>query len=148
MTADPDTDPAAGPQAVPLPPRLPVTGAEIDRVVARFYARIRSEPELGPIFARHVADWPEHEARIARFWRSAILMERSYEGSPMRAHFLAGDVRRAHFTPWLALFDAVLREELAPEAAAAWSALAHRIGAGLRMGVEQDRTPGGVPTLR
>mgnify|MGYP007014539141 FL=1 len=45
------------------------------------------------------------------------------------------------------LFDATLARTLPRDSAQAWSALAHRIGAGLRMAV-QTRTPGGPPILR
>jgi len=43
--------------------------------------------------------------------------------------------RQEHFEPWLALFDETLRRSLPAETAAAWSALAHRIGASLTMGL-------------
>ena len=132
-----------------VPPRFEVTPAQINQVVATFYAAVRRHEVLGPVFANHVTDWPEHEEKIARFWRNAILFERSYDGNPMRTHIQAGDVRAEHFTDWLALFDETLRRTLPREVAAAWSALAHRIGAGLRMGVEdiRERRPG-PPTLR
>ena len=128
-----------------LPPRFPVTDAQIDAVVAEFYACIRSHPGLGPVFAAHVTDWPAHEAKIARFWRNAILFERSYDGNPLAVHRAAGDVRQGMFEVWLGLFDSVLRRELPAETAAAWSELAHRIGRGLRFGLV-DR-PAGPPLL-
>ena len=59
-----------------IPPRFDVTPEQIDRVVAVFYAAIRRHEVLGPIFNAHVTDWPEHEEKIARFWRNAILRER------------------------------------------------------------------------
>lgn len=118
-----------------MPPRFPLTPDQIDRVVTLFYAAIRRHEVLGPIFARHVTDWPEHEEKIARFWRNAILAERGYDGNPMAVHRAAGDVRPEHFEPWLALFDETLRRTLPAETAAAWSALAHRIGASLTMGL-------------
>ncbi len=131
-----------------IPPRFPITSAEIDLVVADFYAAIRVHPGLGPVFATHVTDWPTHEEKIARFWRNAILMERSYDGNPMQAHREAGNVRPGMFTPWLALFDSILKRNLAPETAASWSALAHRIGQGLRYGVVDQATHAdGVPKL-
>lgn len=130
-----------------IPPRFDITAEEIDRVVAVFYAAIRRHEVLGPVFARHVSDWPAHEEKISRFWRNAILYERNYDGNPMRVHMAAGDVRAAHFAPWLMLFDESLRRCLAPEAAQAWSALAHRIGQGLRMGVEDLREPREIPRL-
>ncbi|TKW67472.1 MAG: group III truncated hemoglobin [Paracoccus denitrificans] len=132
-----------------VPPRFNVTPEQIDRVVAVFYAAVRRHEVLGPVFANHVSNWPEHEAKIARFWRNAILYERSYDGNPMRAHMQAGDVMAEHFAPWLMLFDETLRRTLPAETAAGWSALAHRIGAGLRMGVEDLRNHRpGPPILR
>lgn len=132
-----------------IPPRLAVTADQIDRVVTVFYAAVRRHEVLGPVFANHVADWPAHEAKIAAFWRNAILYERSYDGNPMRVHRQAGDVRPDHFPVWLALFDETLRRTLPPVTARAWSALAHRIGQGLRMGVQDVRTSHeGPPILR
>ncbi|SFA39826.1 hemoglobin [Paracoccus halophilus] len=132
-----------------MPPRFPVTPAQIDRVVAVFYAAIRRHEVLGPVFANHVTDWPEHEDKIARFWKNAILYERNYDGNPMQVHMRAGDVRAEHFALWLMLFDETLRRNLPADTAAAWSALAHRIGAGLRMGVEDLRERvTGPPILR
>jgi hemoglobin len=132
-----------------IPPRFAVTPEEIDRVVAEFYACIRAHPGLGPVFAAHVTDWPAHEAKIAGFWRNAILYERSYDGNPLEVHRAAGNVRPGMFDTWLGLFDSVLGRTLAAETADQWSALAHRIGRSLRAGVV-DRTtlPGGVPKLR
>ncbi|MDD8024609.1 MAG: group III truncated hemoglobin [Paracoccaceae bacterium] len=132
-----------------MPPRFAITEAEIDRVVARFYTRVRAHHLLGPIFAGHVTDWPEHEAKIARFWKGAILFQPGFDGSPMMAHRRAGDVAPGHFPIWLGLFDDTLRQSLDPLAASAWSALAHRIGQGLRQGVEDIGKPAGVvPNLR
>lgn len=123
-----------------LPPRFPVTASQIERVIARFYAAIRNDPQLGPIFAAHVTDWPTHEAKIVRFWRNAILLERSYDGNPMQVHMKVGHLTPDHFAHWLGLFDVVLTAELPPDTAASWSALAHRIGRGLLFGVQTYST--------
>ncbi len=135
-----------GAMETPLPPRFPITEAEIAAVVAAFYAAVRQHPGLGPVFAAHVTDWPAHEAKIAGFWGNAILNARSYEGNPMRVHQQAGNVRPGMFAAWLGLFDSVLARELPAETAAAWSALAHRIGESLMMGLM--RWNEGVPVLR
>ena len=131
-----------------LPPRIDLTADQIGQVVATFYAKVRLDPVLGPVFAQKVDDWPEHEAKIAAFWRNAILHERSYSGNPMRTHMQAGNVFESHFPVWLALFDTVLEAQLPPRLAAGWSALAHRIGAGLRFGLTMDSDNSGVPNLR
>ncbi|MEZ5796875.1 MAG: group III truncated hemoglobin [Paracoccaceae bacterium] len=129
-----------------IPPRFPVTEAQIDAVVAEFYACIRQHPGLGPVFAAHVTDWPAHEAKIAGFWRNAILNQRGYDGNPLEVHRRAGNVRPGMFDAWLGLFDSVLRRELPPELAAAWSQLAHRIGRSLRFGLIERQD--GPPVLR
>ena len=130
-------------------PRFPITEEEVERVVHEFYAVVRTHCGLGPIFAKHVTDWPAHEEKIIRFWKNAIFQERVYDGNPMKVHRDTGDVKAQHFDVWLGLFDSVLRKELTPIQAAAWSLLAHRIGRGLRLGVEEaQRKPFEVPSLR
>lgn len=126
-----------------------ISPAQIDRVVQVFYTEIRAHPELGPVFNAHIAakDWPAHEEKIARFWRNAILKERSYSGNPMRVHMQAGDVLPGHFAPWLDLFTQVLKRELPADTAAAFSALAHRIGDGLRFGLENYQRPADRPPV-
>lgn len=128
-----------------IPPRFPITDAQIAAVVASFYASVREHPGLGPVFAAHVTDWPQHEAKITRFWRNAILHERGYDGNPLAVHRAAGNVRVGMFEVWLGLFDSVLRRELPVDTAAAWSALAHRIGRGLMFGMQETT---GAPLLR
>ncbi len=134
------------------PPRFAITATQIDLVVQAFYARVREHDILGPVFYETLppvtAVWVEHEDKIAAFWRNAILFERGYSGNPQRVHSQREAVEPAHFAIWLALFDEVLRDELPPELAAAWSNLAHRIGQGLRMGVVQSKQRhGDVPNL-
>ena len=132
-----------------LSPKFDVTREEIARVVAAFYELVRQHPSLGPVFAVHIDDWPKHEAKIVDFWANAILYERSYDGNPLKVHRDAGNVRPGMFDAWLALFDLTLRTELREDQAAAWSALAHKIGRSLRAGVvEQIKGPGGVPILK
>lgn len=129
-----------------IPPRFDISPDQIARVVATFYACVREHPGLGPVFAAHITDWPTHEAKIARFWRNAILHERVYDGNPLAAHRAAGNVRLGMFAVWLGLFDSVLKLELPADAAAEWSALAHRIGRGLMFGMQGAE--GAPPSLR
>jgi hemoglobin len=124
-----------------LVPRLPVAEADIRAVVRRFYAKVRTDPALAPVFAAHVADWPAHEEKITRFWCNAILHQRGYDGNPMQVHQSAGNIRPTHFARWLAAFDQALAEELPPEAAESWSRLAHRIGRGLQLGLSSILPP-------
>lgn len=129
-----------------MPPRFEIASDDIERVVTRFYARIRVHDVLGPVFGAHVNEWREHESKIAGFWKKSILLEAGYEGNPMQVHHRTPEVKAEHFALWLALFDEVLRAELPEQTAASWSALAHRIGRGLRIGIEtRDAPKGSVP---
>ena len=125
--------------------RFEISAEDIERVTTAFYAKVRANETLAPIFAEHVQNWPTHEAKIAGFWRNAILLERSYAGNPMQIHKAAGNVRAEHFPIWLALFDEVLEQNLTPEIARAWSTLAHRIGRGLSMGLTPVIKAGDAP---
>ena len=128
-------------------PRLLVKQAQIARVVTVFYAGVREHPQLGPIFDAHVTDWPAHQEKIVRFWSNALLSHRGYDGNPMAVHRAAGNVNAVHFAVLLAMFDAALKQELPADLAGAWSALAHRIGRGLKYGLEPACSSGGVPRL-
>lgn len=127
--------------------RFDITAEEIDRIVALFYVRIRAHAELGPIFALYVedAEWPEHEGKIARFWRNAILREKSYNGNPMRVHVSRPEIEAHHFAQWLGLFHQVLNQQLPAEIALQWGALADRIGEGFRTGIVAMRQPKDAP---
>lgn len=130
----------------PVAPRFLITSNDIDTVMRRFYRLIRAHAVLGPIFASHISEWPEHEAKIGSFWKKAILHEDGYSGNPMMTHMGVADMRAHHFEIWLELFDEVLTKSLAPAPAASFSALAHRIGRGLRLGIEdRDKPKGSVP---
>lgn len=133
--------------------RFPMTHEEIDRLMAAFYARIRRHDVLGPIFLRAVGEddpaWREHEAKIASFWRNAILMDREYSGNPMAVHMMNPEIKVEHFATWLELFRKVAEEVLPPDKARNITGLANRIGQGLSYGVENARrTRGAPPSLR
>lgn len=133
--------------------RFPIGTEEIDGLVAAFYAEIRDHPDLGPIFFDRIGPtreaWRTHEEKIAAFWRNAILIDRDYRGNPMRVHMDIGAIEPQHFDQWLTLFETVARAELAPQTAASIVALAHRIGRGLRYGIEHLRQdPEAPPVLR
>lgn len=131
--------------------RFEISTQEIDRVVAAFYFRIRAHDVLGPIFIERLGTsreiWNPHESKIAAFWRNAILSERTYSGNPMQVHMGVAAMEPEHFALWLALFDEVLAEELPAKTAQQFSALAHRIGRGLRMGLESVRQPKNGPPI-
>lgn len=116
---------------------LPVTNEqEIERLVRAFYARVRADAELGPIFDRVIGDdWEPHLQKMFAFWSSVMLMSGRYKGQPMVAHMRLKAVRPAHFERWLALFRQTAEELCAPETAAAFMERATRIADSLRLGM-------------
>jgi len=44
----------------------------IRHMVEEFYAAIRRDDRLGPIFAARIADWDEHPERLNPFWASVL----------------------------------------------------------------------------
>ncbi|MEZ5768797.1 MAG: group III truncated hemoglobin [Paracoccaceae bacterium] len=130
--------------------KFEIAPEDIDRLVAVFYERIRAHPMLGPVFARAIAaedgpEWRAHEARIAAFWRNAIGIDKSYDGSPMQVHVANPEVMPGMFSAWLELFEATARELLTPTQADSIMALANRIGDSLRYGVTQRGQVRGAP---
>jgi hemoglobin len=57
--------------------------AMIQRLVHAFYAKVRKDALLGPIFESRVASWDLHLERMCAFWSSVALMSGRYHGQPM-----------------------------------------------------------------
>lgn len=81
----------------------------VARLVETFYARIRTDDLLGPIFAARIADWPVHLDRMKSFWRSILFSSGEYAGNPMARHLAIAGLDKDHFAHWLELFYATLR---------------------------------------
>lgn len=113
-------------------------------LVHRFYAKIRADAVLAPIFAARIADWEPHLERMAAFWSSVALMTGRYHGAPVPAHTPL-PVTWAHFERWLGLFRETAHETCPPEGAAHVIERAERIARSLHMAVEHAAHPGGPP---
>jgi hemoglobin len=119
-----------------------ITDEDIARLVPRFYARIRRDEVLGPIFNDAIEDWPHHLAKLEAFWSSVILTTGRYQGQPRVAHLKHADhMTRENFGRWLGLWAEVTDEEFGPHAAAAFQEKAGRIAESLQLGVQYHRKP-------
>ena len=120
-----------------------VTDDDIARLVPRFYARVRADEVLGPIFNRAIDDWPHHLAKLEEFWSSVMLTSGRYKGQPMIAHLRhAEHMTQPNFRRWLALWGEVTEDVLGTEAASVFHAKAARIAESLQLGVEFHRQRG------
>lgn len=86
--------------------------ALVAHVLDVFYAKVRRDPELAPVFEKIIGDrWPEHMARIESFWRMALRLSRGYHGPDfMPAHLRHDAIRASQLERWLALFEETVEE--------------------------------------
>ena len=124
-----------------------VTETMIQDLVHAFYARVRLDPALGPIFNRVIGDnWDDHLAKLCDFWSSVLLMTGRFKGAPMAAHARLADVQPAHFVRWLQLFRQTALERCPPAAGALFVAKSEMIAQSLQLGIAVSR--GEFPPLR
>ena len=129
-----------------------ITDEMIHQVVHGFYAKIRTDPALGPIFTRVIAAdaWPAHLQKMCDFWSSVMLMSGRFHGAPMPAHLriegLEGEGLNArHFARWLHLFGETVAELCPPQAAELFVRKAQMIAQSLHLGIAASR--GEIPSL-
>ncbi len=121
------------------------TESEIAALVHRFYARVRVDPQLGPVFNAHVDDWDVHLAKLVDFWSSLLRRTARYSGTPMPKHAALPGLTAELFQRWLALFHEVAAEQPNQAMARQATAMAERIARSLWMGYQISRDPDGVP---
>ena len=111
--------------------------ADIAAVVDTFYAKVRVDPALGPVFARAIADdaWPEHLSVIRDFWSTVMLKSGRYHRNPFSAHQRVAGINRELFEQWLALWGETCRELLPAAAADAMLTKAVMIADSLKAGL-------------
>lgn len=107
----------------------------VHRLVHGFYARIREDTEIGPIFNRVIGNWDDHLAKMCDFWSSVMLMTGRFKGSPMISHMRLKMVRPEHFERWLALFRQTARDTCQPEIAELFIGRAENIARSLQLGM-------------
>lgn len=114
-------------------------------LVDQFYAKVREDEVLGPIFNGAIADWPEHLEKLGAFWSSVMLTSGRYKGSPIASHLKhSGAIRPAMFDRWLQLWRQTARETLDEHGAANVIAKAERIAESLQLGMFFKLEPRGA----
>ena len=109
----------------------------IDRLVRAFYAKVRRDPMLGPIFEARVDDWEHHFRIVGAFWSSVMLGTGTYSGTPMQKH-VGLPVDGRHFDRWLRLFGETALEICPPDAARLFLERAMRIAESLELAIAGD----------
>ena len=117
--------------------RPPLTEDHIASVVNAFYAKVRVDPALGPVFARAIRDdaWPEHLSVIRDFWSTVMLKSGRYQRNPFSAHQRVEGISPELFDRWLSLWSATCRQLLSDGAADAMTGKAVMIADSLKAGL-------------
>jgi hemoglobin len=119
-----------------------ITEDALTLLVETFYARVREDALIGPVFEDGIDDWPGHLDKLQSFWSSVMLTSGRYKGRPLPAHVKHGDrISSASFERWLGLWRETSDELFAPEPAAALQDKAGRIAESLSLGIAFHRDP-------
>jgi hemoglobin len=113
------------------------TDADVRVLVDAFYAAIRQDALLNPIFTDVAqVDWAHHLPRMYAFWSGLIFGKPGYVGQPFAAHVQL-PVGHDHFARWLELFRETVDRHFAGAGAKrakdAAASIAHTFA--MRMGV-------------
>ncbi|HXP96130.1 MAG TPA: group III truncated hemoglobin [Telmatospirillum sp.] len=117
-----------------MTPSENITEATIAMLVDRFYAKVRRDPTIGPVFDSAIADWDGHLDKLCSFWSSVMLTTGRYKGTPMAAH-MALPIEPVFFDRWLALWHETVTDVFVVAVAARLSAKAERIAESLKLGL-------------
>ena len=126
------------------------TDDQIESLVAAFYARIRTDAELGPIFLGAIGEeWTPHLKIMCDFWSSVMNTTGRYKGKPIPAHLKLQGIEPRHFERWLRLFSQTAHDLFDAQLAGMFVQRAERIAESLKLGfafhAERPEIWGGLP---
>lgn len=131
------------------PRQADYTETDIRQLVIQFYAQVRQDEQLGPIFEQNVQNWDEHLNMLCDFWSAILLGTRRFKGAPIARHAALPELSWPLFERWLEIFHQTTATLGKPALQNKADALADRIAAKLwqtyRAQSSQTRLPGTLP---
>ncbi len=121
------------------------TEEEVAQLVHAFYAKVRQDEVLGPIFNSQVHDWDHHLVTLVNFWSSILRGTGSYSGTPMQKHAAMAHLDETLFKRWLALFEETAKEQSNQAMGRRAITSAERIAQSLWYGYQMARKPNDIP---
>lgn len=80
----------------------------MEELVALFYERAKSDPEIGHFFSESMGiNWEHHLPVMQAFWKNALFHAGGYLGNMMETHrnvHAKNSMTPAHFDRWVAIF--------------------------------------------
>ncbi len=112
-----------------------ITEDSLSRLVYRFYADVRADDLIGPVFEAALHDkWDVHLPRMVQFWSTMLLGTRDFSGNVYGKHMALDGIQPAHFNRWLTLFQRTVQHLFEPAPAKTIMAIADKIAASLQLG--------------
>jgi len=85
--------------------------------VDTFYAKVRKDDFIGPIFLRAIPGeaWADHLEKLTDFWETNLFFAKKYKGNPMKVHQKLDvetnySISQKHFGKWLELWFSTIDE--------------------------------------
>lgn len=106
--------------------------AGVETLVHDFYADVRRDDLLAPVFNRVIGDdWSVHLDRLVEFWSTVMLGTRTFRGNVYGKHMVLDGVRPEHFLRWITLWHRHTNRLFPDEVAEEFQRTAHGIGRNL-----------------
>ena len=110
---------------------------DVNDLVKKFYAKIRKDELLGPIFNGHIEEeqWGAHLEKLTDFWMTNLFGIACFKGNPTLKHLIVDKnlnhtVEQLHFGRWLQIWfetiDNNYEGKLANKAKEAARKMAHK----------------------
>lgn len=113
-----------------------ITRQRLADVVHGFYAEVRADPLLAPVFDRVIGqNWTPHLKRMVEFWSTVALGTRSFQGNVYAKHMALDEVQPEHFLRWVTLWHRHTNALLQPSDARSLQRVAHGIARNLFHGL-------------
>ena len=117
-----------------------ITEVSIRQLVDTFYARVRADAMLSPVFEEKLAGkWDMHMPRMYAFWTKVLLGTGQFQGNVFGKHMVLTGIEQQHFVHWLRLFRITAIEIFGVEDATVPLQVAERIAASLQLGYSAAR---------
>ncbi|MDB4088712.1 group III truncated hemoglobin [Flavobacteriales bacterium] len=121
--------------------------SEVFELVNTFYARIRKDDFLGPIFNKMLATeeiWVEHLEKLTDFWETNLFAVMKFKGNPMAAHQKVDkafnhSITQDHFYEWLKLWNSTVDSLFEGEKAKLAKERARRMSTHLHINMWQNK---------
>lgn len=116
-----------------------ITEENIRLLVNSFYAKVRKDALLSPIFSKVIGEdiemWQPHLETMYDFWSSLMLNSNRYKGNPFQKHVDLSPFDMTLFDTWLHLFEETACEIYIEDLANQYIEKSNRIAGSLKAGL-------------